>query len=280
MFNWVTDTKLPFGHMMQVVIEFFQSYCTTWFFDPLRLVIESVVSATSTVLTFLPPPVIILIILVFAYWRFRSIGLMIFILLGCLFIWNQGYWEDTMKTVALVAWSAAVAMVIGIPVGVMSAHRPKWYRVIHPILDMMQTLPTLVYLIPMVALFRLGAAPGLIATLIFALPAPIRLTYLGISSTPTALKEAGEAFGSTKRQLLWKVELPHAMPTIMAGVTQCIMLSLSMVVIAGLVGAEGLGVDVVRAMGQFNIPRGFEAGACIVILAIILDRLCRVKEAH
>jgi len=280
MFHWVTDTKLPFGHMMQVVIEFLQSYCTTWFFDPLRLVIEGVVSTTSTVLTFPPPLIIIIIVLAFAYWRYRSPGLMVFVLLGCLFIWNQGYWEDTMKTVALVVWSAAVAMVIGIPVGVMAAHRPSMYRVIHPILDMMQTLPTLVYLIPMVALFRLGAAPGLIATLIFALPAPIRLTYLGISSTPTALKEAGEAFGSTKRQLLWKVELPHAMPTIMAGVTQCIMLSLSMVVIAGLVGAEGLGVDVVRAMGQFNIPRGFEAGACIVILAIILDRLCRVKEAH
>ena len=162
----------------------------------------------------------------------------------------------------------------------MAAHRPKLYHFLHPILDMMQTLPTLVYLIPMVALFRLGSAPGLIATLIFALPAPVRLTYLGITSAPVALKEACEAFGSTKNQLLWKVELPHALPTIMAGVTQCIMLSLSMVVIAGLVGAEGLGVDVVRAMGQFNIPRGFEAGACIVILAIMLDRLCRVKGAH
>jgi len=280
MFDWVTDNKLPFGHAMQVVIEFLQKYCTSWFFDPLRKAIEFVVSSTAYVLTVFPPIVIILVVMAFAVWRSRSWQLALFVLLGSLFIWNQGYWEDTMKTVALVLWSAAVAMAIGIPLGVMAAHRPKLYAFLHPVLDMMQTLPTLVYLIPMVALFRLGSAPGMIATLIFALPAPIRLTYLGISSAPTALKEAGEAFGSTKSQLLWKVELPHAMPTIMAGVTQCIMLSLSMVVIAGMVGAEGLGVDVVRAMGQFNIPRGFEAGACIVILAIMLDRLCRVKGAH
>ncbi|QEN91220.1 choline ABC transporter permease subunit [Labrys sp. KNU-23] len=280
MFDWVTDTKLPFGKLMQLVIEFLQKYCTTWLFDPLRLSIEFIVNGTSSLLTYPPPIVIIVLVVALAWWRHRSWQLCLFIVLGCLFIWNQGYWAATMKTVSLVIWSAAVAMAIGIPLGVMAAHRPKLYTVLHPVLDMMQTLPTLVYLIPMVALFRLGAAPGLIATLIFALPAPIRLTYLGITSTPVALKEAGESFGSTKHQLLWKVELPHAMPTIMAGVTQCIMLSLSMVVIAGLVGAEGLGVDVVRAMGQFNIPRGFEAGACIVILAIVLDRLCRTKGAH
>ena len=280
MFDWVTDTKLPFGKFMQLVIEFLQKYCTTWLFDPLRIGIEKTVSGTALLLTYPPPIVIIVLVLAFAWWRHRSWGLCLFVLLGCLFIWNQGYWSNTMKTVSLVLWSAAIAMAVGIPLGVMAAHRPKLYAVLHPILDMMQTLPTLVYLIPMVALFRLGFAPGLIATLIFALPAPVRLTYLGITSTPVALKEAGESFGSTKSQLLWKVELPHAMPTIMAGVTQCIMLSLSMVVIAGLVGAEGLGVDVVRAMGQFNIPRGFEAGACIVILAIVLDRLCRPKGAH
>jgi glycine betaine/proline transport system permease protein len=280
MFDWVTSSKLPFGWLMQQIIEVLQKYCTTWFFDPLRIAIEFLVNSTSNLLTYPPPAVIILLVMLFAWWRLRSWQLCLFVLLGCLFIWNQGYWVNTMKTVSLVAWSAAVAMAIGIPLGVMAAHRPKLYHFLHPILDMMQTLPTLVYLIPMVALFRLGSAPGLVATLIFALPAPVRLTYLGITSAPVALKEAGEAFGSTKNQLLWKVELPHALPTIMAGVTQCIMLSLSMVVIAGLVGAEGLGVDVVRAMGQFNIPRGFEAGACIVILAIMLDRLCRVKGAH
>jgi glycine betaine/proline transport system permease protein len=280
MFDWVTTYKLPFGQLMNTIIVFLQKYCTVWLFDPLRLTIEYVVNRTAELLVYPAPIVVIVLTMAFAWWRQRSWHLCLFVLLGCLFIWNQGYWVNTMKTVSLVLWSAAIAMAIGIPLGVMAAHRPRLYAVLHPILDMMQTLPTLVYLIPMVALFRLGFAPGLIATLIFALPAPVRLTYLGITSTPTALKEAGESFGSTKNQLLWKVELPHAMPTIMAGVTQCIMLSLSMVVIAGLVGAEGLGVDVVRAMGQFNIPRGFEAGACIVILAIMLDRLCRVKGAH
>jgi glycine betaine/proline transport system permease protein len=146
------------------------------------------------------------------------------------------------------------------------------------VLDLMQTLPTFVYLIPTLVLFHLGSAPGLISTVIFSIAAPVRLTYLGIVSAPTPLKEAGEAFGATKRQLLWKVELPYALPTIMAGVTQCIMLSLSMVVIAALVGAAGLGVPVVRALGTVNIPMGIEAGVSIVLLAIVLDRVFRSPE--
>jgi len=147
--------------------------------------------------------------------------------------------------------------------------------VLRPFLDLMQTIPTFVYLIPTLVLFGLGAVPGLISTVIFAIPAPIRLTYLGLSSVPTGLREAAEAFGATKRQLLYKVELPHALPTIMAGVTQCIMLSLSMVVIAALVGADGLGKPVVRALNTVNIGMGFEAGLAIVILAILLDRICK-----
>jgi glycine betaine/proline transport system permease protein len=142
----------------------------------------------------------------------------------------------------------------------------------------MQTIPTFVYLIPTLILFGLGVVPGLISTVIFAIPAPIRLTHLGVSSVPKPLIEAGEAFGASRTQLLFKVELPHAMPTIMAGLTQCIMLSLSMVVIAALVGAAGLGVPVVRALNTVNIARGFEAGLAIVILAIILDRVCKLPE--
>jgi glycine betaine/proline transport system permease protein len=142
----------------------------------------------------------------------------------------------------------------------------------------MQTIPTFVYLIPTLVLFGLGMVPGLISTVIFAIPAPIRLTHLGISSVPKQLHEAGEAFGATRRQLLWKVELPYALPTIMAGITQCIMLSLSMVVIAALVGADGLGKPVVRALNTVNISMGFEAGLAIVVLAILLDRVFKRPE--
>jgi glycine betaine/proline transport system permease protein len=141
----------------------------------------------------------------------------------------------------------------------------------------MQTIPTFVYLIPTLILFGLGVVPGLISTVIFAMPAPIRLTALAIASVPRPLLEAGEAFGATRWQLLWKVELPSAMPNIMAGITQCIMLSLSMVVIAALVGADGLGKPVVRALNTVNIADGFEAGLAIVIVAIVLDRLCKQR---
>jgi len=164
---------------------------------------------------------------------------------------------------------------MGVPIGIAAAHRPRLYAALRPVLDLMQTLPTFVYLIPTLVLFGLGVVPGLISTVIFALPAPIRLTHLGISSVPRALLEAGDAFGATPMQRLWKIELPSALPTILAGVTQCIMLSLSMVVIAALVGAGGLGVPVVRALNSVQVDVGFEAGIAIVLLAIILDRISR-----
>ena len=170
-------------------------------------------------------------------------------------------------------------MGIGVPVGIAAAHREWLFKLLRPVLDLMQTLPTFVYLIPALVLFGLGLAPGLICTVVFAIPAPIRLTHLGITSVPKQLIEAGEAFGATKRQLLWKVELPAAWPSIMAGLTQCIMLCLSMVVIAALIGANGLGKPVVRALNTVNIPMGIEAGLAIVVLAIILDRVCRIGEA-
>jgi len=182
---------------------------------------------------------------------------------------NLGYWEETTETLALVVVATATCMLIGVPVGIAAAHRPWLYAMLRPVLDLMQTIPTFVYLIPTLILFGLGVVPGLISTVIFAIPAPIRLTHLGVSSVPTALIEAGEAFGASRSQLLWKVELPHALPTIMAGLTQCIMLSLSMVVIAALVGAAGLGVPVVRALNTVNIARGFEAGLAIDERALV-----------
>jgi glycine betaine/proline transport system permease protein len=199
--------------------------------------------------------------------------------LGLLLIINQGYWEETTETLALVLSSTAVCMGLGVPVGIAAARRPWLFAALRPVLDLMQTIPTFVYLIPALILFGLGVVPGLISTVIFALPAPVRLTYLGVSSVPTTMIEAGEAFGATRRQLLWKVELPHATPTIMAGLTQCIMLSLSMVVIAALVGAGGLGKPVVRALNTVNIAQGFEAGLAIVLVAILLDRVCKQRNA-
>jgi glycine betaine/proline transport system permease protein len=193
--------------------------------------------------------------------------------LGLLFILNQGYWRETTETLTLVISAVVVCMGLGVPIGVAAAHRPRLYAAMRPVLDLMQTLPTFVYLIPAIVFFGIGMVPGLLATAIFVLPAPIRLTHLGVSATPRELIEAGLAFGATKRQLLWKVELPYALPQIMAGLTQTIMLSLSMVVIAALVGADGLGVPVVRALNSVNTALGFEAGMVIVALAIVLDRM-------
>jgi glycine betaine/proline transport system permease protein len=148
-----------------------------------------------------------------------------------------------------------------------------------PVLDLMQTVPTFVYLIPTLTLFGLGVVPGLISTVVFAIAAPIRLTYLGIRDVPQELMDAGKAFGCSRRQLLSRIELPHAMPSIAAGITQCIMLSLSMVVIAALVGADGLGKPVVNALNTADIALGFEAGLAIVLLAIMLDRICKQPDA-
>jgi len=202
----------------------------------------------------------------------RHVGVVIFTALGMLLIYNQLYWTEAMETLALVLAATLVSMVIGVPLGILAARRAWFYTIMRPILDLMQTIPTFVYLIPALILFGLGAVSGLVATVIFAIPAPIRLTRLGIISTPPALIEAAQAFGAAPWQVLTKVELPFALPQIMAGVTQTIMLSLSMVVIASMVGAAGLGALVQRALGQMNVPMGFDSGMSIVILAIVLDR--------
>ena len=247
-------------------------------FDAISSGLGFVVDGTTALLTAIPGPVLVLILAALSYLIRRSWVLTAFVTLSLLFIMNQGYWDATVETLSLVLFSALVSTLIGVPLGIAEAHRPALYQVMRPVLDLMQTLPTFVYLIPTLVLFGLGTVPGLISTVIFALPAPIRLTHLGITSVPRPLLEAGEAFGATRRQLLWKVELPSARATIMAGITQCIMLSLSMVVIAALVGAGGLGVPVVRALNQVRVDMGFEAGFAIVLLAIILDRVCRPAE--
>ncbi|MEO0665858.1 MAG: choline ABC transporter permease subunit, partial [Pseudomonadota bacterium] len=206
----------------------------------------------------------------------RSWKICAFVALGFFFILNQDYWEETTESLTLILSACVVCMAIGVPLGIAAAHRPRLYAGMRPVLDLMQTLPTFVYLIPAIVFFGIGMVPGLIATVIFVLPAPIRLTYLGVSSTPQGLIEAARAFGATNWQTLYKVELPYAFPQIMAGLNQTIMLSLSMVVIAALVGADGLGVPVVRALNQVNTSLGFESGFVIVVIAIVLDRMLNV----
>jgi glycine betaine/proline transport system permease protein len=275
--SWFTGSKLPVGWAVKQGITWLQNNATG-FFDAVTAVIDFLVDGLTALLSQVPVLVLTLAIAGFAYVLHRSWKLSLFVIVAFLFITNLGYWQATLETISLVGFSTIASVAIGVPLGIACAHRPWLYATLRPILDLMQTLPTFVYLIPTLVLFHLGAAPGLISTVIFAIAAPIRLTYLGVVSVPLQLREAGEAFGATKRQLLWKVELPFALPTIMAGVTQCIMLSLSMVVIAALVGAAGLGTPVVRALGTVNIPMGIEAGLSIVLLAIVLDRVCRSPE--
>lgn len=276
--EWLEDNKIPLGKWIEGFVEFLTENAA-WFFDGISDVLGFLINGLIDVLQFAPPLLLVLLIAAVAYWLQRSIWLAVGVVLSLLLIINLGYWEETIETLSLVIYATLFCMVIGVPVGIAAAHRPWLYTAIRPVLDLMQTIPTFAYLIPTLILFGLGVVPGLISTVIFAIPAPIRLTYLGVSSVPTNLVEAGESFGATKSQLLWKVELPHAMPTIMAGLTQCIMLSLSMVVIAALVGADGLGKPVVRALNTVDVARGFEAGLAIVIVAIVLDRLCKQRGA-
>ena len=266
--------KIPVGQVGKAAFDFITDYFQ-WFFDAVSTVLETVVDGTSDLLLKLPPVLLAVVLAGFAYWLRRSATLAIGVLIGLLFILNQGLWKETVQTLVLVLSATALSMVIGVPIGIWAAHKPHVWRITQPILDLMQTMPTFVYLIPILILFGLGAAPALIVTIIFAMPAPVRMTYLGLTSIPKPMLEAGESFGATKRQLLWKVELPAALPSIMAGLTQCIMLS--MVVFATLIGAPSLGNPVNRALANRNIPLGIEAGLAIVILAIILDRALAVK---
>ena len=223
-----------------------------------------------------PHPLVVVAVFAGLAWVLqRSWHAVALVVVGFAYILNQGYWQATTETLTLVLSSVIVCMGVGVPIGIAAAHRPRLYAFMRPALDLMQTLPTFVYLIPAIVFFGIGMVPGLIATAIFVIPAPIRLTHLGVSTTPKELREAGLAFGATPSQLLRKVELPWALPQIMAGLTQTIMLSLSMVVIAALVGADGLGVPVVRALNTVNTALGFEAGLVIVVVAILLDRTFR-----
>ncbi|ARK32396.1 Glycine betaine transport system permease protein OpuAB [Halalkalibacter krulwichiae] len=234
----------------------------------IRFFVEGIVSGLGFI-----PSIILMILVSLLAWKVCNNRIAIFAFAGLFLIDNLGYWGQMLETLALVLTAVLISIVIGIPVGIWASQSERARQVITPILDLMQTMPAFVYLLPAIFFFSIGVVPGVIASVIFSMPPTIRLTILGIKQVPADLIEATEAFGSTTKQKLVKVQLPLAMPTILAGINQSIMLALSMVVIASMVGAPGLGTEVYRAVTQIRTGAGFEAGLAIVIMAILLDRL-------
>ena len=241
-------------------------------FTIIRMSLLAFITSFEDLLLFFPAVVLIALFGLLA-WRAAGRGVTIFTLVGLTLIYSMELWVQTMQTLALVLTSAMIALAIGVPVGILSSRSDKADRLIRPVLDFMQTMPAFVYLIPAILFFKLGKVPGAVSTVIFAMPPAVRLTNLGIRQVPSDVIEAAKSFGSTPRQLLFKVQLPIAIPTILAGVNQTIMLSLSMVVIAAMIGAGGLGEEVLKGITQLKIGRGFESGVAVVVLAMILDRI-------
>ena len=263
--------NVPVGQWVEAIVSFIQNN-----FAPVLDGITHIVNFTLSNLEFglKETPVLVLALLLsgLAWWLAgRNVGLFTFF--GLLLVHNFGLWTSAMETLAMVVVSTTIALFIGIPLGIWASQNNIVNSFIRPMLDLMQTMPPFVYLIPAVFFFDIGRVPGVMATVIFSMPPAIRLTNLGIRQVPEELIEAANAFGSTVKQKLLKVQLPSAMPTIMAGVNQCIMLALSMVVIAAMIGGAGLGREVMRGINRLNIGLGAEAGLAVVIIAIMLDRI-------
>ncbi|MFD2656764.1 ABC transporter permease [Gracilibacillus thailandensis] len=243
-------------------------------FDPIKQDFGQFVETTAEWLNQVPALIIILIVALIAFFvSGKKFGLVAFSIIGLWFVYNQGLWEELMYTFTLVLFASLISIIIGIPAGIWMS-KSKWAQtIITPILDFMQTMPAFVYLIPAVVFFGIGMVPGIFASVVFATPPVVRFTNLGIRQVSNELVEAADAFGTTGSQKLFKVELPMARKTIMAGVNQTVMLALSMVVIASMIGAPGLGDKVLTALQRSQEGPGFVAGFGIVILAIIIDRV-------
>ncbi|MBK4780949.1 glycine/betaine ABC transporter permease [Enterococcus faecium] len=270
--NNLLNYQLPVANWVENITEWF----TTTFsglFSFLQTIGQAVMSGITNLLLVIPAPLFILLLTIAAFFISKKRpGLTLFTLIGLWFIYNQGLWNDLMNTVTLVLLSSVISIIIGVPLGILMAKSSKAQSIIKPILDFMQTMPGFVYLIPAVAFFGIGMVPGVFASVIFALPPTVRFTNLGIRQVPKELVEASDSFGSTSRQKLFKLELPLAKSTIMAGINQTTMLSLSMVVIASMIGAPGLGRGVLSALQRAQVGNGFVNGVALVILAIIIDR--------
>jgi len=265
--------RIPLGTWTEVLVDWIDCYFG-WLFDGIADVLNYFVNGFQDILLFIPPILLIVIVAVFAWFATRkNLQLGILTAIGLLLVLNLELWAEAMETVALVLASTVIVLSIGIPLGILAGNNDHINMLLRPFLDLMQTMPSFVYLIPAVIFFGLGNVPGIIATVIFAMPPSIRLTSLGMRQVSKELIEVADAFGATPWQKLFKVQLPVALPTIMAGVNQCIMLALSMTVIASMIGAGGLGLNVLKGIQRVDIGGGFEAGFCIVIIAIILDRI-------
>lgn len=275
---------LPIGNAISNFVEYLTTNLTG-FFDAITSFIHYLIAGLESFLVDIPPPLFIALVAALALWlggwRRRSTwGLVAFAVLGLLLEMNVQYWGAMMETLALVLAAEVLVVIIGLPLGILGGWNDPAQKIMRPILDVMQTMPAFVYLVPAVIFFGLGLVPGVISTVIFAIPPLIRLTSLGIRQVPHEVVEAARSFGSTRWQMLFKVQLPMALPSVMAGVNQSIMLGLSMVVIAAMIGAGGLGNVVLQGITQLDVGKGFVGGLMIVILAIILDRITQFLGRH
>ena len=263
--------RIPVGEWSEAAVD--------WMRDNLSWLLSAISTALSWVVESLVdvllggPIVVVIIVAALLGWLVRSWQFALGTVASFAFVFAMGQWVPAMQTLALVLVATLIAVVIAVPVGIWAARNDRVSAAVKPVLDLMQTMPGLVYLIPAIVFFSIGVVPGLVATVIFALPPGVRLTELGIRGVDAETVEAGHAFGATPGQILRGIQLPLAMPTIMTGVNQVIMLALSMAVIAGMAGADGLGKEVVQAMSTVNIARGAEAGPSVVLVAVYLDRL-------
>jgi len=262
--------KIPFGQTLSDLIDWLLVH-VPWLFDAVAAVMQALVDGLTAALSG-PPAAVWIAVFTGAAFAVRGWGLALYTLVAFLIVLSVQLWTETMQTLALVLVAAALAAVVGIPLGVLAARRRGVSVVLRPVLDFLQTTPVFVYLIPAVFFFGVGVVPGVVATTVFAIAPGVRLTELGIRQVDREMVEAADAFGARPRQVLHDVQLPMALPSIMAGVNQVIMLALSMVVVAGLTGAAGLGAVVVRAVTQLDVAAGFDGGLAVVLLAIFLDR--------
>jgi len=264
--------KLPLEDWTNRFVDDWLLPVTGEFFDTISDGLRTFIDNVTELLIAIPPELLVLV-LVLLSWKIAGKGVALFALIGSLYLGSVDLWVESIQTVSIVIVSTLISIIIGIPLGILAATNKFMAGFVRPILDFMQTLPSFVYLIPAILLFGLGNVPAVIATFVFATPPAVRMTTLGINQVPSDVVEASTAFGSTKWQLLYKVQLPLAMPSIMAGINQTMMLALSMAVISSMIGAPGLGSVVLEGISTVNVGLGLTGGLGIVVLAIVLDRI-------